>query len=648
MTTQELLDYIKQQSEQGIDKEEIKKSLLSLGWAESDIEEAFSAIFGISAQPPQPSAPPKSPSVPEPPPPPEPSPPEPLAPPPFIPTPAQPSGGFEWETILGGNWLVRIGIAALVFGTAFFFKWAFDHQLIGLTGRLILGLVGGTALVAIGDYLRTKYKMYSQLLVGGGIAILYLTVFAAFYIYDKIPAIPGFAAMIFISVVAGLLAVREDAPSVATIGMLGAFGTPLMFLDILVILTQGVIPWYLLILNFGILGICALKNWRQLILVGLVGTYLMYWLWFMAFSRVTDLWLQEFYLLLYFLIFAAVTILYNLIWKQKTTSTDVWLILGNAAVFFGWSYYILRPDYKEWLGVLPALLAAFYISLGYLALARYKEDYLLTLSLGGLGLTFLVLVPVLQWGYPWMTISWATLAVLFVWIGFQLQLKEMRYVGIITLLLAAIRLFIIDITKPRSPLFGDQPLPLFNERFLVFFSVIIATFLAAYFYSRWREQISQEEKLALPVLLVGGNFLTLFALTHEVWMYFADRASALSRELSELYRRPDVFGPSQEKIGRLQESIADIKNIRNFSISFLWMVYALAVLIVGIARRYPLLRIFGLILLWVVILKVFLYDIFLIGGGWRVAAFITLGVMLLIIGYLYNRFSQRIKEFLLE
>jgi len=660
MTTQELLDYIKQQLDQGVSREEIKNRLLSAGWQEKDIEEAFSVIFGIPSETPQVSPPPPPPPPPQPSPPPAPSPqPSPSSPPPppspFTPAPAQPSGGFEWETILGGNWLVRIGIAALVFGTAFFFKWAFDHRLIGITERLILGLIGGTLLIAIGDYFRTKYKVYSQLLVGGGFAILYLTVFAAFYIYDKIPAIPAFVAMIFISAVAGLLAVREDAPSIATIGMLGAFGTPLMFMyDILAkqgspdFLTQRVIPWYLLILNLGIFGITSFKNWRQLILVGLVGTYVMYGLWFSAFSKVTGLWLQEFYLFLYFLIFAGATIFYNLLWKQKSIVTDVLLILGNAVVFFVWSYSLLLPDYKEWLGLLPTLFAAFYISLGYLAIARYKEDPLLPLSLGGIGVTSLVLIAPIQWDYPWVTIAWASEAVILLLTGFYLAMKELRFAGMIVLLIAVLRMFIVDIGEPRMPLFGTSPLLFLNERFFVFFSVVAAVFLATYFYSRWKEQTSLEEKGVLPVLLLGGNFLALFVFTDEVWMYFEDKASVFSNEISRLYRQQDVFGPPTEKINRLEESIHNLENVRNFSVSFLWMLYALVVLIVGIAKRYRLLRIFGLVLLWIVIFKVFLYDIFLIGGGWRVAAFITLGVILLATGYLYNRYSQRIKEFLLE
>jgi len=50
MTNQELIDYIKQQSQQGKNKEEIKKELLAVGWGEEDIKEAF-AIIGFVQSP---------------------------------------------------------------------------------------------------------------------------------------------------------------------------------------------------------------------------------------------------------------------------------------------------------------------------------------------------------------------------------------------------------------------------------------------------------------------------------------------------------------------------------------------------------------------------------------------------------------------
>lgn len=58
MVNQQLLDYIKQQSQQGISQEQIKSSLMSSGWQEKDIEEGFAFIQNpVSQSQPVPAAP---------------------------------------------------------------------------------------------------------------------------------------------------------------------------------------------------------------------------------------------------------------------------------------------------------------------------------------------------------------------------------------------------------------------------------------------------------------------------------------------------------------------------------------------------------------------------------------------------------------
>jgi uncharacterized RDD family membrane protein YckC len=65
MVNQQLLDYIKQQLEKNINKEQIKSALMSNGWDTSDVEEGFTAagprFSGIPPTPPPPASP--SPSV---------------------------------------------------------------------------------------------------------------------------------------------------------------------------------------------------------------------------------------------------------------------------------------------------------------------------------------------------------------------------------------------------------------------------------------------------------------------------------------------------------------------------------------------------------------------------------------------------------
>lgn len=56
MINQELSDYIKQQLQRGLGKEEIKKPLLAKGWQPRDIEINFAAVLYPENQPNQPSS----------------------------------------------------------------------------------------------------------------------------------------------------------------------------------------------------------------------------------------------------------------------------------------------------------------------------------------------------------------------------------------------------------------------------------------------------------------------------------------------------------------------------------------------------------------------------------------------------------------
>src|SRR5690606_8626688 len=87
------------------------------------------------------------------------------------------SRALAW--IKGGNPLARIGIVILFCGGAFLAKYAADHRLFPVELRFILIALGAFALLFIGWRLRDTRTVYAQTLQGGGIAGLYLTVYAA-------------------------------------------------------------------------------------------------------------------------------------------------------------------------------------------------------------------------------------------------------------------------------------------------------------------------------------------------------------------------------------------------------------------------------------------------------------------------------------
>jgi uncharacterized membrane protein len=75
-----------------------------------------------------------------------------------------------------------------------------------------------------------------------------------------------------------------------------------------------------------------------------------------------------------------------------------------------------------------------------------------------------------------------------------------------------------------------------------------------------------------------------------------------------------------------------------YGYSAVWLLYALALLAVGIWRAVPALRYVSLGLLLFTVCKVFLFDMSSLEGLFRVASFFGLGISLFLIGYVYQRF----------
>lgn len=79
-------------------------------------------------------------------------------------------------------------------------------------------------------------------------------------------------------------------------------------------------------------------------------------------------------------------------------------------------------------------------------------------------------------------------------------------------------------------------------------------------------------------------------------------------------------------------------------LSILWGLYGFALIWLGLKYKYQPLRIISLLLLAITLLKLFLYDIRNIPPGGKIASFILLGVLLLLISFMY----QRIKAIILQ
>ena len=258
------------------------------------IQELEGKVVARPQPPPQP--PPvtaAAPSVPIPPPIPQASAPSTVRPEPpatvTLPPPKPSRTREEWEALIGGKLLNRIGALALIIGVGFFLKYAFDNNWITETMRVVIGGVVGLVLLFIADRAQRKgYQIFSQGLVGAGLSVLYLSVYASFNFYALIPQSVAFVLMGGVTVLTFIEAFKNDSLAVAILGWAGGFLTPFM-------LSTGAanevgLFTYIALLDAGILAVVVMRGrWIVLHALTLAATYVVYFAWNVEYYTSDDL-----------------------------------------------------------------------------------------------------------------------------------------------------------------------------------------------------------------------------------------------------------------------------------------------------------------------------------------------------------------------
>ena len=160
-------------------------------------------------------------------------------------------------------WLNKIGVALLLFGLVFLFKYAVDRGWLTEPVRVAFGLLLGTVLLGAGLRLHRRHRHFAQVLLGGGIAAYYLTGFAAYQLFHLVPYWPAFGSMLAVTVLAFALALRLDGAVIALIGASGGLATPFLLYS-----AERNIPGlvaYTCLLLAGIVGAYLYRGWRSLL-----------------------------------------------------------------------------------------------------------------------------------------------------------------------------------------------------------------------------------------------------------------------------------------------------------------------------------------------------------------------------------------------
>ena len=398
---------------------------------------------------------------------------------------------WNWEWLVGGNWLARIGIVALILGVAFFISLAIDRGWLGEMERVALGGGGGLVFLGAGEYWRRRYAVWAQTVTGGGLAILYLSVYGAFALYELISPLTAFGAFSLITLAGAVLSLRHDAVAVAVFSIFGGFATPLLLQDRLP--DQRLLLAYVLVLDVGVLILASFRNWRWFTLLAWVGSLVLFGFWQQELEPPTGL--AQIGITAIFLIFAGATVAFHVIRQQASGILDLVLVTVNAAAFYGISYWLIYDIHRPWMGGFTASIAAFYALLAAACRWRGEAQFNLTLFSAGLAVVFAVLAAPIQLGGPWISVAWGVEGLVLVWMSFPLRMRELRWAGYAMFVVSAVWLLALD--TPDA--FTRNFTPFLNEYMISYAAAVALPALAGWLLHLRRDALETGEQAAIPV-----------------------------------------------------------------------------------------------------------------------------------------------------
>jgi uncharacterized membrane protein len=615
--------------------------------------------------------------------------------------PEAPAALEDFESRIGGRGLLYTGVLVLLFGVSFFLKYAFDNAWVNETGRVALGGLAGLALVAAGvRFANHGLTVFGQALAGTGLAVLYLAIYAALSFYELIGPTAAFAAMVLVTIGGAVLAHGQRAQALAFIAVGGGFLTPflvgsgqnaqLTLFSYLVLLVAGtlglalrhqwlalnavsyvftvltVFGWawrhysddqwlrtLLFLTLFGVLFLIILRETARasgttarLVAALLTTGPLLYHMaaivitsshppaihiYLIAFTA-AGLWLTadpqrpwiRLLVLLgaYIPLFGTLTLPDGISWfvpnvvtivavaalhlmalvdrivrqEENFETPDLVALQVTGLGLFALLYEALQPVYPNFRGGLAALVA-----LGALGLWRWMlpRERVAALNAAALGFTLAAIGIAVEFDGPPVVIGWAAEGAAAAWFGLRAPSLAFQIGGLILWALAAMQLVDGFFETPVNFMM------LVNARALATAFVVVLGYCLAWLFNRSAAPAAGRIRAALHVAV---SVLTIMWITAEIQSYWdvrADRAQAF-----------------------LYEQVM---------LSLAWGLYGALLIALGMHRGYAPVRYIGMTVLAITVLKVFFYDLWELGGIYRVIGFLGFGILLVLVSYLYQK-----------
>jgi uncharacterized membrane protein len=406
-----------------------------------------------------------------------------------------------------GNVPVKIGVMVLLAGVAALLKYASDQGWVRVPVEFRLA---GIAVAAIGALVfawkhREERRSFSLSLQGGAIGVLMLVVFAAFKLFDLMPAGPAFGITIALVAGLGVLAVLQRALSLAVFGILAGFMAPIW-------LSTGsgnhvALFSYYAVLNLGIFAIAWAQSrgrgaWRLLNLLGFVFTFGIGTVWGVLDYAPHKFSTTEPFLLLFFGLYLLIPVFYAIgRGEGRRDMVDGTLVFGTPLVAFALQAGLLQEHLARGdrmpLAFSALALAAIYALLGG-ALHRLARLRPLVESYAVLAVGFATLAVPLALSAGASASVFALEGAALVWLGLRQQRRLPQLSGLLLQGAAAVA-YVVGFDRYGADLvqatngqwvWSALPTPIANPVFMGAMLIALAGFVIAYSYRKTLDRIA--------------------------------------------------------------------------------------------------------------------------------------------------------------
>jgi uncharacterized membrane protein len=569
------------------------------------------------------------------------------APAPPLPRPAlrREQAGLPAEAWIGQRGLLAVGVLALLLAAGYLLKLSFERGWITEAGRCVGGVLAGAVVGGLGWRLLPRYRTYGAALIGCGAGIVYLAVWAAAKLYGLVPPLTGMAGLALVSLALAAIAFAIGVQALASTAALGAFVAP-------VLLGQRPANADVLLLYLGAMAltlgwVAARKRWRITAVIVALGFFTFGWsgvgdsrhpfgalLYAVAggaggiYLGLREAWLETRLLAFWggwtllatvspkldprWPTFLAGALLATPVWWQALRR-PVWRplrLFGQApegwsvgeALYFvatpwllGWAVRSVAPDvFATYRGLDAFAIAVPYLAVGYSGL---RAPFALV------GATAAAVAVLTRWSGVEAPAILLGLSLLWAALDHPLERSDGRWYAIGTAAAALVRLIGED-ERHRSL---DDAAFTGPWALVLWLAVGVTGLLAARLWRR--EPATPVARLVPGGLWLLAGVLTLFGVTGEIRRFY-----------------------------RLRETSVETAQLASgLAVSAWWLVFAGALVTIGLRRGIRPVRLAGLAVAGLAVLKVLVFDLSSLDALYRVGSVFILGLVSLVLAYLYHR-----------